>query len=159
VAHQVTLDVCNADFPSEAQRTARYQQIARAPGDTRIVSNENVTYDSEASATQALAEVRAAVEDCPRDMFLHSKVAGVPPLRFQLQLVADDQLGEVTPDHVALAGSVSDQSGKTQPTVELFQRRGNVMVGVYGRDLQTIKSFVGTIAKRLAGLTSAEAGE
>jgi hypothetical protein len=33
------------------------------------------------------------------------------------------------------------------------------MVGVYGRDLQTIKPFVGIVAKRLAGLTSAEAGE
>jgi hypothetical protein len=158
VKNQVTLDVCAADFPSEALRTARYQQAA-ASGDNLAVNNENVMYKSPAAAAQALSEVRDAVANCPSDKFLPSNVAGVPPLRFQIEGIPDDQLGPVTTDHVALGGTAADQSGQTETQVQVFKRRGKVVVGVYGNDLPSIKPLLSVVAQRLASLTPAEAGE
>jgi hypothetical protein len=159
VAHQVTLDVCSADFPSEAARTARLQQAAVKPDNTLLVNNENVLYQSAPKASQAFDEIRAAVTTCPADKFVPSKVAGVPPLKYTLQLVADDQLGEVAPEHVAVQGAASDQTGKSKSIIQVFQRRGLVMVGIYGPDLATIKPYLSIVAGRLAALTPAQVGE
>ena len=39
------------------------------------------------------------------------------------------------------------------------QRRGRVMVGLYGPDLATIEPFIPVVASRLAALSASEAGE
>lgn len=62
VVNEVTLDLCDADYPSEALRVARRQvQISGQPG---WVSSEAVIYDSPDAAEQALYELEQAVAEC-----------------------------------------------------------------------------------------------
>lgn len=164
IRDQVTLEFCGADFPSESARTARLQQSVCCDAfvgfsTMPVVSNENVLYDSAESASQAFNEIRDAVDQCPADRFVTSKVAGVPPLKYQLALIPDDQLGDVTPDHVAIHGTFTDKIDIPRPIVMVWQRRGRAMVGVYGRDLATIKPLLAIVASRLAAISQTEAGE
>ncbi|MDQ6716533.1 MAG: hypothetical protein M3Z83_10525 [Actinomycetota bacterium] len=158
VVNQVTLDVCGADFPSESARTARLQQSTTGADRKRAVRNENVLYSSAPDAAAAFGEIRAAVAGCPARRLVRSKLAGVPPQRYDLHLVPDDQLGAVAPDHVALEGTITDQAGNSRAAAQVFQRRGLVMVGIYGPDLATIRPLLGVAATRLAGLSPAEVG-
>jgi hypothetical protein len=62
---QVTLDLCDGAFPSEALRTARRQVAATDDLATRWFSTEAVLYENEAAAHQALTELDEAAVDCP----------------------------------------------------------------------------------------------
>jgi hypothetical protein len=130
VWRQVTLDFCGADYPSESARVARLQQTA---------------VDADGKPLGA------------RGGF--SKVAGVPPLKYDMVPISANQLGDLTPDHVVLSWIASDQSGDTQNYVAVFQRRGRVMIGLYGVDLASIKPLIPIVAARLAALSVMEAGE
>jgi hypothetical protein len=165
VWRQVTLDLCGADFPSESARVARLQQIAidrdgQVLGTRGGFSDENVLYDSVESASQALDEVRRAAEQCPTNRFVRSKVASVPPLKYEISPISATQLGDdPSPDNIALGVMTWDHSGNSQSYAAVFQRRGRVMVALYGADLAAINPFVPIVAARLAALSTAEAGE
>jgi hypothetical protein len=156
---QVTLDICSGDFPSEAARTGRLQQVALRRGEETLISNETVTYRSPEDAAAALQEVRAAVGRCPKNRFVPSKVEGVAPLKFDVRVIADPLLGTVTSDHVGVEGTATDEAGRTYPQVQVYQRRGSVLIGVYGSDLTTVRPFLAVVAKRLESLNPGEAGE
>jgi hypothetical protein len=158
VAGQITMDFCAGDYPSEALRSTRFQQAALDRDDNVVVNNENVTYKSADGARQALDEVRTVFQLCPRDQFRPSKAPGLE-FKFNFQAVPDDQLGPVAADHVALAGEISVATGESEPAIYTFQRRGKVVVAVYGADLASVKPFLAIAATRLAALTPAEAGE
>jgi hypothetical protein len=66
VKGQVTFDLCGYRYTSEAHRVARRQVgIVDAKRQFTGASNEVVVYDSVASATTALAELRTAFAHCP----------------------------------------------------------------------------------------------
>ena len=148
-----TLELCAAEFPSEALRKARLEQVAidkngRDIGDRGAFSVESVVYDDAASAAQAFGELRSAIESCP-DLF-----HGPKGQDHHLVSIPDAELGKVAPDHVAV--STTSQDG-TRAIV--YQRRGRVMIGLYGPDLATIERYIPVVASRLAALSAAEAGE
>jgi hypothetical protein len=67
VKNQVTLDECNATYPSESKRVARIQTgyVALSdPHGAQIASNEVVRY-SHGGAAQAYDEIRHALRSCP----------------------------------------------------------------------------------------------
>ncbi len=156
VTGQVTLDVCSARFPSEAMRVARYQQVGRDGAGTFAVNNENVVYGTVAGAAQAMTEIRAVVAECP-DTFVPPVLQGQPPLKFAYEPLPEADLGPVAADHVALSMRAEDRSGKVSTAVFIYQRRGRVLVGVYGRDLASIKPYVGAAALHLASLAAVDA--
>ena len=60
-----TLDLCNGDYPSEAQRTARLQVAAvDRQGDTAM-STEAVLYSSGAGTAAAFSQLKTAAAACP----------------------------------------------------------------------------------------------
>jgi hypothetical protein len=158
VARQVTLDLCGGSFPSESDREARFQQFAVNPdGRPFGISDEGVVYESADAASQAFAEIRTAVAQCPTDRFVRSRVAHVPPQRYErLRELRDDQFDEIAPDHIALAYTVTDERGNSTDIVAVFQRRGRVMVGLYGEDVARVEPFVAIVAHRLAALSERE---
>jgi hypothetical protein len=62
---EVTLDLCNGTYPSEALRTARRQVEVTDPNLARTFSTEAVLYGSEAQARQAMRELNQARAACP----------------------------------------------------------------------------------------------
>jgi len=62
---QVTLDLCDGVFPSEALRTARRQVAADDSQFLRRFSTEAVLYENAAAAQQALRELTQARANCP----------------------------------------------------------------------------------------------
>jgi hypothetical protein len=157
-----TLDLCGAEFPSEALREARIEQVAidkNGPeiGDRGEFSVESVVYDSAESAAQAFDELRSAIESCP-DVF-----RGAKGQEHHLVSIPDAQLGKIAPDHVAVYTTAQDSQDRwgnplgTRAIV--YQRRGRVMIGLYGPDLATIGPYIPVVASRLASLTPSEAGE
>ncbi len=64
VQNEVTLDFCDATYPSESLRTARLQVLYDATGNAFHASNEVVTYQP-GGAKQALAEVTHEAAVCP----------------------------------------------------------------------------------------------
>jgi hypothetical protein len=153
----VTLDVCNAAFPSDALRTGRYQQVISKDGNG-IASDENVVYRTVADATQAMAEVRRAATNCPAD-FVPSPLSGGLPTRFTIKAIPLASVPGAVADTVALDVALLDQSGRQATLVTVYQRRGRVLVGVYARDLDTARPIVAASAKKLAALARADAGD
>ncbi|HET9772619.1 MAG TPA: hypothetical protein VFS16_17115, partial [Acidimicrobiia bacterium] len=62
---QPTLDLCNATYPSESQRTARLQVVAVDQTGETALSTEAVLYSSGAGTTTAFAELKAIAASCP----------------------------------------------------------------------------------------------
>lgn len=132
VKDEVTLDICDAPFPSEALRVARYQVgVADAKGNETF-STEAVQYRDAASAAQAMTEVRAAISHCPADKFVKSSVDGVPPLKYAFK-ANPDATWPATPgvDRIAIDATVRDQQGHSQHEVATYLQRGPVLLGLY----------------------------
>ena len=158
VAGMVTLDVCGGDFPSEADRTDRYQQNA-SQGTTPLWSNETVLYRTSEDAAAALDEVRAAIADCPADQYVSSPVMGEPDATFAFTPVPEAATASLAPDHVATTADVTyEGEGPIRVTV-VYQRRGRVLAMVYGNDEATTLDASAVVAERLAALTPEQAGE
>jgi hypothetical protein len=132
VAGQVTLDNCGYTFTSEANRVARRQvTIMDAHGNHVGASNEVVAYDTAAHAAQALAQFRASVLRCPKNVYERSTVRGQPPLRYDLSVEVTDPALPVKDN--AVARLVVTPKGSTKPLygVLIFQRQGSVLDGIY----------------------------
>ena len=132
VQGEVTLDFCNATYPSESLRTARLQVAYTAKGHSFSASNEVVTYKP-GGARQALAEVTHEAAACPNGL-VKNPPSGVTKLVRHTQVVTDPRL---LPGSVAIletdSGVVKGKS-MTSYTMAVYQIRGNVLSGVYGSD-------------------------
>lgn len=68
VAGTISLDLCYAQFPSEALRVARNQVVGnRDDQDDVWVSSEAILYASPAEAEQGMSELAKAASGCPDD--------------------------------------------------------------------------------------------
>jgi len=126
VTHQVTLDLCGADFPSEGLRTARLQVDYGRAG-AGFGSNEVVTYRTGGTA-QAAAEVAHAVATCPHHR-VASKVAGTPLLTYTFTRLASRApwpAGTLAYDSTATDGKT------TEHVIAIFMWHDRVFSGVYG---------------------------
>ena len=163
VRDSITLDLCGADFPSEALRDSRLQQTVFDKDTLDLLergefSIESVVYDDAASGSQAFEEIRGAVASCPHRVVLR-KVPHSLPVEFRVFPIPEGELGEIAPDHIALDVTMRSESGDSKRLAVVYQRRGRVLVGLYGASLPAIAPFIPVVASRLAALTSEEAGE
>lgn len=132
VENQVTLDLCGADFPSEARREARRQVGVDSKTEPPVsVSTEAVLYDSPAGAEQALAEVRSAQENCP-DEFVEAVVADTPPSKFSFAAAPDKAWAKTEGvNRFAVDAQIEPQGGETFQGIAVYQQRGRLLVGLY----------------------------
>src|SRR5262249_53602375 len=152
-------DLCGADFPSEALRTDRLQHAATNSSGKRVVSDEAVRYRSASAAAQALTELRNAISGCDPSTFQSSHVEGVPPLQYDLVPLPESRLKGLAQDHVGFVATLTSQTGKTESDVLIFQRRGALLVGIYGAIPESTLPFAQVVATRLGALTGDQAGE
>jgi hypothetical protein len=145
----VTLDYCGYTFESEGERTDRRQVDVVDDSGDQVGSSEAVSYGS-GGAERAVAEMRAAIEQCPPDEYADSTVEGVPRLKFRAEPVPEDQLTGVADDRVAAEVTYTDESGKTDATTLIYQRRGDVMIASYSDDPDRAIALAVAAGKRLA---------
>ncbi len=125
---QRTLDLCGtSQYPSERLRVDRLQVDYTNRAVPLALSNEVVTYKP-GGAAEAMREVAQHARTCP-----HKPIAfeGQPPLVYTITRISDAKL---------LAGAIAlriDVSGKINGKkvnairYAVYQRRGNVLSGVY----------------------------
>jgi hypothetical protein len=155
VSGEVTLDLCDATYPSESLRRARVQVAGYDVDGSTTLSTEAVLYESSGAVGQAWREIQDAAASCDttqpgakidagidRDW---PDVAGVKRLAYDL--------------------TTTDAAGQAGHYVVVYLSRGNVLMGVYfpspdgpqasvdGRT--TVAGIVDVFAKRLAALPPA----
>lgn len=131
VRGQVSLDLCNAHFPSEGRRRARHEVEAVVGGLETGVETEALLYDSDAGPVQAFAELRGARQQCP-NAFLTSPVAGVPPLRTTFGPAPDGFWPRTAGiERLAFTATTTSPSGASLTQVLVYQRRGRLLVAIY----------------------------
>ena len=162
VAGQATLDLCNGTYPSEAQRTARYQVAVVDSIGTTLLSTEAVLYRNPDGTAEAFTELRQVTAACP-DRAVPSPVGEQP-----VETVfgpAPDASWPATRGVERLAFAFTTSSGQgTTRAIAVYLRRGRVLLGIYvGGDSavvptiagqSTIPGIVSLLAARLAALPS-----
>ncbi len=148
VRGQVSLDLCGAAFASESLRIGRYQ-VGVYIGQEQALSVEAILYRDTASAKQALSELVHAKRVCPKS-FVADGVAGQPPIEHHFNRVP--RVFAATPgvQRVTLDITEMDQQGNRGVTLSLYQRRGSIIVAMYGS--LPLPPSDGSIASSLAGL-------
>ncbi len=112
-----TLQICNADYPSEAHRVSR-TQVAANPITTSkylFISSEAVQYESAYWANQALAELDAAAANCS------PKIATIKKLKYTAPTNINSR--------ALLTKSILNKVA--QNLISTFQVKGNILVGTY----------------------------
>jgi hypothetical protein len=127
---QPTLDLCNATYPSESQRTARLQVVAVDQTGETALSTEAVLYSSGAGTTAAFSELKAAVASCP-DEPVESRTGG-DPVTTRFKPAPDADWPQVpTVERLAFAFDSISVTGETSQSVAVYLRRGRALLGVY----------------------------
>ncbi len=112
-----TLQICNGNFPSEAHRIYRSQDMASPIYQSKytFISSEAVQYDSPYWAAQALKEIDAAVAKCSPKSTKIQKVTYAPPASVSSRSL--------------ISTSIVDKV--QQNLLATFQVKGDKMVGTY----------------------------
>jgi hypothetical protein len=126
-----TLDLCGRKgYASEKLRSDRLQVNYLKQNAALGLSNEVVTYKS-GGAKQAMREVQQHALSCPSTPVVTGE-PGVGPLRFTITQVHDSKL---LPGYVAVkvraVGKLTSGKKVDQTSYAVYQRRGNVLSGVY----------------------------
>jgi hypothetical protein len=130
VAHHPTLDLCNANYSSEALRTARHQVAAVDPAGNALLSTEAVLYQNEGAAKLALAELRLAAVDCPATPVTNPTTG--QPQTTVLGPAPDKTWPAVTTiTRQAYQFTSTDQTSASQAYVAVYLQRGRVLLAVY----------------------------
>lgn len=149
VVGQVTLDACERRYPSEQLRVARHQILGFDAAGHAILSNENVIYNTAAGATQALRELRTGIATCPPNEFVPSILANQPPIRSRFTPISANSTTGLLPDRVAVRMDLQAQSGDSQTSYAVYQRRGRILVAVYGPEPTNMLNEARILARRL----------
>jgi hypothetical protein len=167
VTGQVTLDICNATYPSESLRTARLQNVAVDDNGDVVFSTEAVLYKNADSTAGAFTELKAAAATCPSAP-VASPVGG-PTVTTHFN-AAPDASWPQTPsvDRVAFDIVTTDRTGLANHSVAVYLRRGRALLGVYFSDADnpppsiagqtTMAGIVNVFAGRLAQLPASVVG-
>jgi Dual-action HEIGH metallo-peptidase len=112
-----TLQICSANYPSEAHRLSRTQVAANPIYSSKylFLSSEAVQYDSSYWANQALIELDSAVAHCS------PKVAVIKKLKYGAP-------ANVSSRALLVTNTVNQVS---QNLIATFQVKGNILVGTY----------------------------
>jgi hypothetical protein len=125
-----TLDLCQANFPSESLRTARFQRVAIDVQSTTPVQTEAVLYKDTAAATQAMSELTKAKDTCPSTPRTDVRGDSVTT-RFNPAPGAQWAAPPAGIDRLAFDFTETDSTGASSHFVEAFLRRGRALLGVY----------------------------
>jgi hypothetical protein len=131
VRRQVTLDMCGYHFRSEGFRTARLQTVYGRRGSSLSLSNEVVRYQA-GGAALAMREIATAVRTCPPGP-VRSTLAGMPPMTYRItRLSASGQ--NLLPGTIEMKvheSGVFNGKRVSDSSFVVYQRRGNVLSGIY----------------------------
>lgn len=165
VVNEVTLDLCAAEFPSEALRIARRQTAVLDVDQNLVFSTEAVGYQSEAATAQAFAELRGAQTNCPAG-FVPSAAAGGVPLRTLFNPTPDRGWAAPPPgiERLVFDMFVVDEQGRAARTAAIYMRRGRILLGLYYylipnqpfpaiEGQTTVEGITGLFATRLSELS------
>lgn len=148
VRGQVSLDLCNQRFASEALRSARLQTAWVSHHPTYYVSNELIGYRP-GGAREGMHELRAVAAHCPTTPQA-PVVAGNVPASFVLTPL---HISGLRPGYLALrvliTASVAGQP-RSQATYVIYQDRGAVISAIYAGPGGTLGLRVATHAARLS---------
>ena len=161
VRGQPTLDVCNGTFASEAHRAARLQVAALDSQGNAQLSTEAVLYSTPAESAEAFREIQSVVAKCPNSPVVSP--VGEPTVTTHFNARPDGDWPQVpTVDRLAYSFTATDQSGRAQPSIAVYLRRGRALMGVYFPQpnstpptisgQSTIAGIVNVFATRLAQL-------
>ena len=164
VAGQVTLDLCNGTFASEALRTARRQVDLSDSASTTWLSTEAVLYGSAADTAQAFTELKARAAKCPSGYLPPTPGEdGIPNSKTTFNGPPDGSWPTVPGvDRLAYDFTTVDTQGNTTRSVAVYLRRGRALLGVYFSSplgtqpsvagKTTVEGIVGVFEQRLAAL-------
>ena len=129
VEGEVTLNLCFADYPSEALRVARRQTAVFDKQERLVLSTEAVAYQTPAATAQAFTELRDAQTNCPRGLVQ-------TPNGDQTRIVfgpAPDSNWPAVPNVERLVFDYIEvnQQGAIGRAALVFLRRGRILLGVY----------------------------
>ncbi len=166
VTGQVTLDLCNGTYASEALRTARRQVDVADPTGQTLFSTEAVLYHNAASTTQAFTELQARAANCPQQLLPPPPgEAGLPNTKTTFNAKPDGSWPN-TPsvDRLAYDFTSTDQQGTATHSIAVYVRRGRVLMGLYFANPDqaqaavsgqtTVPGIVTVFEKRIAALPS-----
>jgi hypothetical protein len=131
--------ICGATFASESHRTAKHPVTGIDPKGTAALASEAISYDSPASATGALAELRSAFGGCSAH---------------KLTIVPAPRVAGLADDSVVVEYEVA---GGTRQEV-IAQARGAVVSVLIGDDATAAARAAGHIAARMAALPESAVG-
>ena len=129
VKNQVTLDLCDLEFPSERLRKARLQMAYLHPGGVTQISNEVVSYMT-GGAIRALLELHEALKTCPRHP-VTGPVQGSVPTRHRLTRLTVPHLSL---PYLAVLDHLSARIGGkrvSRSAIAVYEIRGNVLSAIY----------------------------
>lgn len=130
VIGQTSLDLCDADFPSEALRVGRNQVgIGRVTG-TEWVSSEAILYPSPAQAEQAMSELASAAATCPESPVTRGD--GDPGRTWSFAASPDS--GWPTEPGVrrqAYSFTVTEADGSTRQATATYLQRDRMILALY----------------------------
>lgn len=132
VQGQTTLDLCNANYPSEARRQERVQVAAIDIIDptTTLLSTEAVRYDSPAGTAQAWSEIQSAVAACPSTPVTSPTEGTTLTTTFGQR--PDARWASVAGvSRLAYDVTTTDALGNRQHIIVVYLMRGNILLGVY----------------------------
>ena len=125
-----SLDLCSAEYPSEAERQERRQVVATRQGSPYVfLSSEVVRYKSRASATSALAELKDRFTKCIQNgggtersgSFVKYKFLELPKL----------PVGLVNVDSRVIAYASIGEGESTRTLLAIYQFQGSILSGLY----------------------------
>jgi hypothetical protein len=138
---ETTLDLCNANYPSEAVRTNRLQVVA-INGQNVTLSTEAVLYQNAAGANLAFSELQNAAAKCPSTP-VRSPV-GEPTVTTKFGPAPDGSWPQVSGvDRVAYSFTITDEQGNANPSLAVYLKRGRALLGVYFADPSKIPTVAG----------------
>jgi hypothetical protein len=130
VTGQVTLDLCNGTYPSEALRSARLQVVEYDGNGAGVLSTEAVLYRHGDGAAQAMREVARVAADCPGQPVVSP--VGEPTVTTRFQAAPDGSWPDVAGvQRLAFAFTTADSLGVTERHIAVYLHRGRVLEGVY----------------------------
>jgi hypothetical protein len=161
VTNAVTLDLCNATYPSESERTARLQVAALDAQTNVALSTESVLYTDAAATEQAFAELERAAADCPSTPVASPVDGDTSTTKFNA--APDGAWPQVEGvERRAFDLTTTDDTGQAQRSVAVYLRRGRALMGIYFprpdsvhgpvAGQTTIAGIVNVFAERLAQL-------
>lgn len=130
VSQQITLDLCNGTFASEALRSARLQvSVVDIQGDIPL-STEAVLYRNPAATAQAFTELQTTAANCPSTPV--TSPVGEPTVITKFNATPDGAWPQVAGiDRLAYDFNTTDAMAQTHHTVAVYLRRGRLLMGVY----------------------------